>query len=83
MDDVNLTDHSAYRAAVELYRIALSAYRFQAARGLTALMPERIYCDQFIRFNFHPLPWSASSAAGQDWTQAHADAAYEEARRFP
>jgi hypothetical protein len=43
-------------------------------------MSEREYCDRYVQFNFHPFTWAAIDTAGQDWTQAHADAAFEEAQ---
>jgi hypothetical protein len=76
-----LDTHPAYRDTVGRYRIALAAYDFLEGVLSEPLLSERTYCDAFVRANFHPFTWVSANTAGQDWTQAHADAAFEEAKR--
>jgi len=74
--------HPAYRDTVERYRLALLAWKYLQSRDFPRLgLTERKYCDQYIKANFHPLTWASGDTAGQDWTQAHQDAAFEGAHR--
>ena len=77
-----IRSHPAYRDTVERYRIALLAWQYIHPVAMVPLgFTVRQYCDAFSVSNFPPFTWSAGSTAGQEWTQAHADAAFEEAKR--
>ncbi len=79
---MNVHTHPAYPVLVEHYRAALTAWQSSAgvrdAAG-TFGVSQREYCDRYIGINFQPVTWAGTDTAGQEWTQAHYDAAYDAA----
>ncbi len=74
--------HPAYARMVQRYRTA--RYVWADGKDVREVAEsvgwtERTWCAAYVSLNYQPICWSASTTDGEDWTQQHDDAAFEEA----